>query len=161
MKFEHKSQILFPVIGMAGILFVSIFYFDFKICMPKIYTASQQNINNLIGQDKKDYVKKIIVRPFKVSQISSGDFEVVGEIKNSGNRILTKVGLIIYLLDKYGKPVAEKVFYPIETSEHSTIETVSPLKPNYSRKFRFRTNDNSSEWSKEVKGEIIVIEFEK
>ena len=85
---------------------------------------------------------------------------VFGEIKNMGDRTLTKLEVMIYCLDKGGHPIFEKRYYPILLSDSSYLtDKNKPLKPNYSQSFGCKMDDAPSEWSGEVEIAVIDMKF--
>lgn len=112
-------------------------------------------------KSKKDYFDKIEVRDI---QIDTGhifsNINVLGEIKNNGDKTLKEVEITIYCLDENDKAVYEKIQYPILDSEYSSINVRAPLKPNYSRKFDYNLDEAPSDWSKKVMIKVTNIEFQ-
>lgn len=111
-------------------------------------------------KEKQAYIDKVVIRSLKVAKAISGDLGVFGEIKNLGDRTLKEVEITIYFLDKNDKSIFEKIHRPVLVTEFSFSDN-DPLKPNYSRKFGYTTDDVPSEWAKKVKAKVTNIEFEK
>jgi len=108
----------------------------------------------------EDYKDKIMVSNVKISKTWSGDYGVFGEIKNTGNRTLDEVEITVYALDIEGISIYEKKFHPVLVTDFS-FNNEGPLKPNYSRKFGYKMDGVSSEWSKKVRVEVGEIRFQK
>lgn len=104
------------------------------------------------------YLNKIEVRNVHVGEGTLGETGVFGEIKNHGNKTLTKVQIIIYCLDENGLAVFEKTYHPVLITEWS-YGSDTPLRPNYSRKFGVKMDDAPSDWSGEVSVKVINLEF--
>lgn len=111
------------------------------------------------NQEKQAYVDKIKIMNLRVAKAVLDDWGVFGEIKNTGNRTLTEVEITIYYLDEYGNTIYEDTFHPVLISRWSSDN--KPLKPNYTEKFGYGTDDVPSEWSKKIKVYITNIEFEE
>ena len=109
------------------------------------------------NREKQAYVGKIKIMNLKVAKAVLADWGVFGELKNTGNRTLTKVEITIYYLDDYGNTIYEDTFYPVLVSNWSSDN--KPLKPNYTEKFGYNADDVPSEWSKQIKVYVTNIEF--
>jgi hypothetical protein len=105
------------------------------------------------------YRSKIIVKGVTVSPSTFGGKGVFGEIKNRGDRTLSKVEITIYYLDKNGNPIFEKSYDPILVSRFSFGDSNAPLKPGYSRKFGYRVDDAPSEGDGKVEVKVTTIAF--
>lgn len=115
--------------------------------------VSEQN------EEKQAYVDKVKIVNLRVAKAILDDWGVFGEIKNIGNRTLTEVEITIYYLDEYGNTIYEDTFHPVLISRWSSDN--KPLKPNYSEKFGYGTDDVPSEWSKKIEAYVTNIEFEE
>ena len=124
----------------------------------KIATEEDSTIPK--GDSKLGYLEKLEVRNIKISQDWSGNDGVFGDIKNHGDKTLTKVEITVYALDSNGMAVFEKTFNPVLVSSYS-FNNEGPLKPNYSRSFGYRMDGAPSEWAKKVDIKITDIEFEE
>ncbi len=111
------------------------------------------------NQEKQAYVDKVKIMNLKVAKTVFDKWGAFGEIKNAGNRTLTEVEITIYYLDEYGNTIYEKTFHPVLVSSWSSDS--KSLKPNYSEKFGYDTDDVPSEWSKKIKVYVTNIEFEE
>lgn len=109
---------------------------------------------------KKAYFDKIEVRNIHLGTDFLGAIGVFGELKNNGDRILKKVEITTYCLDKNDKIVFESSYHPVLVSEYSLMSDNSPLKPNYSRRFGYKLNDAPSDWSKKMKVAVTDVEFQ-
>lgn len=110
-------------------------------------------------KEKTAYFEKILVRRVHIGESILDETGVFGEIKNTGDRTLSKVEITIYCLDRNGKPIFEKTYHPVLVSEWSITDN-QPLKPNYSRKFGVKLDDAPSDWARKVKVEVTDVEFE-
>lgn len=86
------------------------------------------------------------------------------KIKNSGNRTLNEIKVLIRFLDSKGNAIAEEEYFPVLVSEYNFSGDNSPLRPNYiwqQEQGRFYTAKSvPSEWqSGKVTGKIVDIEF--
>ncbi len=111
------------------------------------------------NQEKQSYVDKVKIMNLRVAKAVLDDWGVFGEIKNTGNRTLTEVEITIHYLDEYGNTIYENAFHPVLISRWSSDN--KPLKPNYSEKFGYGTDDVPSEWSKKIEVSITNIEFQE
>ena len=96
------------------------------------------------------YLGKIIVKNVTVDHTTLGGKGVFGEVKNGGDRAVSKVEITIYCLDKNGSPIFEKSYHPVLVSSLSIGDSNTPLKPGYSRKFGVKIDDAPSEWNGKV-----------
>jgi len=126
--------------------------------LPKTSTREQTEIPQQ-DQEKMAYFEKVVVRNVHVGKSILDEIGVFGEVKNTGERILKKVEITIYCLDKNGKPIFEKTYHPVLVSEWSFGDN-EPLKPNYSRKFGVKLDDAPSDWAKKVQVKVTDIEFQ-
>lgn len=105
------------------------------------------------------YLDKMNVRDVFVEPMTLGRKGVVGELKNGGDRVVSDVEITIYCLDKNGRPIFEKLYHPVNTSDVSLTSSPLALKPGYSRRFEAIINDAPSEWSGKVEVKVTKIEF--
>ncbi len=107
------------------------------------------------------YIEKVLVRNVRVGKSVLDEAGAWGEVKNSGDRTLKKVDLVIYCLGADGKPVFEKTFSPVWVTEVSMPgDENEPLKPGYSRQFGVKLDDAPSDWSKRVEVKVTGVEFQ-
>jgi len=111
-------------------------------------------------KEKQAYIDKVKITRLEVAKAVLRGLGVFGEIKNLGNRSLKEVEITIYFLDKNGKPIFEETYHPVLVTEYSFGDRNKPLKPNYTRKFGYSTDDVPSDWAKKVQAKITDIEFE-
>ena len=105
------------------------------------------------------YLGKIIVKGVTVEPTALGDRGVFGEVKNEGDRAVSKVEITIYCLDKTGSPIFEKSYHPVHMSDLSFEDSNAPLNPGYSRKFGLRVEDAPSEWGGKVEVKVTKVLF--
>ncbi|MGC9454887.1 MAG: hypothetical protein ACP5HU_08465 [Phycisphaerae bacterium] len=106
------------------------------------------------------YLDKVELRNIEVADTALGDKGVFGEVKNVGNRTLSKVRIMVYCLDRNGSPVFEEDYYPVLVTDSDFFPSDDkPLKPNYSRKFGYGLDEAPSEWSGDVRVEVVEVEF--
>ncbi|TET68640.1 MAG: DUF2393 domain-containing protein [Candidatus Aminicenantes bacterium] len=110
-------------------------------------------------EQKQAYIDKVKILNLRVAETRFEGLGVFGEIKNTGDKTLTKVEITIYFLDKNEKPIYEKTYLPVLVTDFS-IGDSKPLRPNYSEKFGYKTDDAPSEWTQKVRAKITNIEFE-
>lgn len=67
------------------------------------------------------------------------------ELRNSGNRTVTKVEVTVYLLNASGQPIHEEKYYPIQAAGLFSVD--SPLRPGYMSKAGTLLSP-PSEWQK-------------
>ena len=103
---------------------------------------------------------KIQLRNISKGKSVLDEVGIFGEIKNTGNRTLQKVEVIIYCLGDSGERIYEKGYYPILVSDSSiSMDPDKPLKPNYSKKFGCKLDDAPEKWSGRVEVVIKDLEF--
>jgi len=105
------------------------------------------------------YLGKINVKGVTVAPSTFGGKGVFGEVKNGGDRAMSKVEITIYCLDKNGSPIFEKSYHPVLVSDLSFGDSNAPLKPGYSRKFGVMVDDAPSEWGGKVEVKVTKIAF--
>jgi hypothetical protein len=105
------------------------------------------------------YLSKVTVRGVEVSKTSLGGRGIFGEVKNTGDRTLSKVEITVFCLDKDGTRVFEKTYLPVLVTHFSLGGDNTPLKPGYSRKFGYKLDEAPSEWSGKVEVEVTRVEF--
>ncbi len=110
--------------------------------------------------EKRAYLDKVLLKDVHVADNVLNEKSVFGEVKNTGDRSLKEVKIMIYCLDRDGRAVFEKEYYPVLVSDRRfSTSNDKPLKPNYSEKFGYRLDDAPSEWSGKVRVEVVDIEF--
>ena len=125
-----------------------------------------------LTEAKKNYIKnnlKLFEVEAKYVSVWGGSEDTPGvkfSIKNLGNKTLSKIRVVVYFLDKNGKPFAEDDYLPVlEGSISGISSSFSSLKPNYTFRMddsTFYTKDNlGDEWSGKIKIEISYIEFDE
>src|SRR5437773_3395905 len=105
------------------------------------------------------YLGKIIVKGVTVEPSALGGRGVFGEVKNGGDRAVSKVEITIYCLDKNGSSIFEKSFQPVLMSDLPFGDSNAPLHPGYSRKFGLRVEDAPSEWGDRVEVKVTKVLF--
>lgn len=105
----------------------------------------------------REYLSKIAVRNIEVRDLC-GDkrlYEIHAEVKNLGDKNITRVVLEMKGLDAKGKPVFDKRSYPVGA------DTSEVLKPNYSIRFTETVVDPPSDWAEKVSFEVVDIILEE
>jgi hypothetical protein len=116
-------------------------------------------ILNTSGSEELAYVNNISVSNVAVQTILDHS-TLSGELKNNGNRTLDEVEITVFFLDKEDNPVAEKTYSPVHVSQSNfTMESNSPLKPQYSKKFECQTDEAPSDWAEQVTIKIRRVKF--
>jgi hypothetical protein len=111
---------------------------------------------------KKAYLPNIELRDVQKGESTLGEAGVFGEVKNTGQRILTKIEVVIYCLDEEGRRVFEKHYSPLLVTQSSfSMDPDTPLKPNYTENFGCKMDDAPSDWSGKVRIAIYDIAFGK
>ncbi len=80
---------------------------------------------------------------------------VYGTLKNSGNKLIIKLKINVYYLDKNGKCTAEGSVWPILGAKGKP----DSLKPNSSKDFQVLITSVSPEWSRRIKAKVADIEL--
>ncbi len=99
----------------------------------------------------EQYKDKVEIRNVQVAEGRYGGKGVFGEVKNNGDVALTRVGIIIYLLDKSGNAVHEMTYHPVFVTKKSFGEDEIPLKPNYTRQFGYKADSAPNDWAEKVR----------
>jgi hypothetical protein len=111
--------------------------------------------------EKQNYLQLVKVNKVEVGRTVLEEPGVFGEVKNTGDRTLTRVEITIYFLDKQGQPVFEKQFLAVIVGGGSFMRDDKPLKPGYSQKFGVKADDAPSEWAKTVTVKVTDVDFEQ
>jgi len=111
--------------------------------------------------EKQNYLQFIKVNKVEVGQTVLQEPGVFGEVKNTGDRTLTKVEITIYFLDKQGQSVFEKQFPAVIVGSGSFMRDDKPLKPGYSQKFGVKADDAPSDWARTVTVKVTAVDFEQ
>lgn len=116
-------------------------------------------------EEKQAYISKIVLKDFKVSegeQYGEVVQGVFGTIVNNGDKILKKVEITVYFLDKSGTVIGEENFHPVLVNRNSFGGSNKPLKPNYVKDFGYSVEDYApSSWANKAKAKITDIEFDE
>lgn len=104
--------------------------------------------------EKMNYMENIQITEFIATRIDTYSDKnkpaVRISLKNTGNRSLDKVKVIVYFQDKADNTIFEEDFYPVLVSEYSFSGDNKPLKPGYIKemeKGKYYTIDSQlSEW---------------
>jgi hypothetical protein len=111
--------------------------------------------------EKSAYIPKIAISKVEVGKSILDEVGVFGELKNTGDRTLSRVEITIYFLDKAGQPIYEKNYSAVLVSDYAYGDQGKPLKPGYSQKFGVKADDAPSEWDRKVNVKVTDIEFAK
>jgi len=171
----HKG---FAGLGVIWLLFHIYFFFfssanslgnptkpnDFGFNSP-IATPSQSKASGTSGTESSTmtfeemaYLSKVSVSNVQVAETIMGGLGIFGELKNNGDKVLSKVEIKVEFLDSAGKVVMEETFLPVLTS---SWRDNSPLKPNFGRKFGgYDTDDAPSDWAKKVNVSVSQVKFD-
>lgn len=105
------------------------------------------------------YFAKLPLSKVKVEPYDGyfADHQLVGTLKNTGDRTLLRVTLAIYYLNAKGQPIFEESYSPITASDADDQDEL--LKPGYVKEFSHGISDVPSEWAGKVKVEISKLEF--
>jgi hypothetical protein len=115
----------------------------------------------LTDPEKQNYLQFIQVNKVEVGRTILEEPGIFGEVKNTGNRTLTRVEITIYFLNKQGQPVFEKQFPAVLAGSGTFGRDDKPLKPGYSQKFGVKAEDAPSEWAKAVTVKVTDVDFEQ
>lgn len=111
------------------------------------------------------YFPSVEISGFKASKGKTyGDEDaafVEGEVKNRGDRTLSQVEVTFVFLDASGKPVHEETYHPVLVTQLGFGRDNTPLKPNYSRRFKAGFKNPPSEWAGKMEAKITTVEFSK
>lgn len=177
----------YQILGAAGLVSFAVIlvaaYVPLGTSLPSSLTRRQNNggLANILGNqnaagatgqiaskpsaatdpEKQNYLQFIKVNKVEVGQTVLQEPGVFGEVKNTGNRTLTRVDITIYFLDKQGQPVFEKQFPAVIVGSSSFMREDKPLKPGYSQKFGVKADDAPSEWARAVTVKVTDVDFEQ
>ena len=160
---KKKNIGLHSMLILLGLIFVGLIFFNIhggKENIPK----NQTQKNDVITKEKMEYYGKIIIRDISAGKKEYLGNVVSGEIKNTGEKTLKEIEIMIYFLDKDGRAVYEEKYYPVSVRSAGTwplreAGQYEPLKPNYSTKFLKSETYPPSDWSGKVDIKISNIEF--
>lgn len=120
--------------------------------------------------EKMNYLEKIDITEFQAKRIHTylkkGIPAVRISLKNTGDRSLDKVKVVVYFKDKDDNTIYEEDFHPVLVSRYSFSGDNKPLKPGYVKemeKDKYYTLESAlSDW-KEGKAiaKVVDIEFSK
>jgi len=108
--------------------------------------------------ERQAYLSNIELRDVRVGRSVLDEPGVFGEVKNTGDRTLSKVTIVVYCLGGDGRPVYEKTFSPVLVTD-SPFNDAEPLKPNYAEKFGYSLEDAPSDWSGRVTAKVTNVAF--
>lgn len=120
--------------------------------------------------EKIGYLDKVEITEFVAKRIdtySKKDVPAVRiSLKNTGDRSLDKVKVVVYFKDKNGDVIFEEDFHPVLVSSYSFGRDNKPLKPGYIKemeKERYYTLESPlSEWEAgKATAKVVDIEFTK
>jgi hypothetical protein len=150
--------ILVLVGGMVWSLLVSVLLSGVIGSRSSSPASSQTSLATTLSSESGAYLSKVEVVGVQVSDVSTGK-AVSGEVKNKGDRSLSRVDVTVYCLGSDGKPMFETTHYPVLVSSLSLGNDSAPLKPGYGRKFRYILDDVPSGWSGDVNVKVTAVEF--
>lgn len=160
------KKLLRPLLTVAGILVAGILIYSGVSYVLNRGPSLNVRIDELSDELKRDpakadYVKKYI----SLTDIGSLDETdpnstaikkyVYGTIKNTGMRLVVKLKVTVYYLNKDGKCIAEGSMWPIlgNKAKHDS------LKQGASKDFKLEVMNISTEWSRRIKAKVSDIEF--
>ncbi len=120
-----------------------------------------------VFQEKQAYVSNVVLYDFEARYYESySDKDVPGvtfKLKNTGDRTLSKVAVIVYFRDASDVTIAEENLHPVWITEYSSSDE-KPLKPNYiwqlERGRFYEASSVPSEWKEgAASAKIVDIEF--
>lgn len=137
-------------------------------------TAREKRQGELL-EEYEEYLPKLLVQNVRVEKASPdlSGYRVTGEVKNTGDRSVWGVALVLHGLDAEDHPLFETSFYlcPSDQDMPSLAKLIAkPLKPNYSVAFGLSSNpmlgvaetlpaSPPSEWTREVRIEVVGFRF--
>ena len=122
--------------------------------------SGSSTASSAVSPEQTAYLSKILVRDVRVGNSALGETGVFGEVKNTGDRTLTKLEITIYCLGPDGKPVFEKTYPPVFVTDAPFSNDNQPLRPGYSRQFGVKMDDAPSDWTKKVNIKVTKVEFQ-
>jgi hypothetical protein len=177
----------YQILGAAGLIFFAVImvaaYVPLGTSLPSSLAQKRNDsaLGNIFGNantaseagqnaskpsastdpEKQNYLQFIQVNKVEVGRTILEEPGVFGEVKNTGNRTLTRVEITIYFLNKQGQPVFEKQFPAVLAGSGTFGRDDKPLKPGYSQKFGVKAEDAPSEWAKAVTVKVTDVDFEQ
>ena len=107
------------------------------------------------------YAPKVELRDIQLGKSRSGDPSLTCEVKNLGDRTVSKLRVTVYFLDTVGKPVHEDYRLPVWVGGQAfSGDSHSPLKPNYSRKLLAYFKDVPSDWAGQIDAKVTELVLE-
>lgn len=151
------AVIIIPIIGisMCGYTATKIAEFSEN---AENHGKTEAQKQATIEPEKLAYMSKVKLTGIRISETVLGDKGVFGEVKNTGDKPLKEVEIIIYGLDRSGKRVFEEKHSPVYTGGWLSDDD-DILRPNYSEKFGYKLDNMPSTWSGKVDVKITDIEF--
>lgn len=116
--------------------------------------------------EKMEYIDKVKITEFLATRIDTYSKKAAPAVrislKNSGDRSLDKVKVVVYFQDKDGNTIFEEDYHPVLVSKYSFSGDNKPLKPGYvneMEKDKYYTLDSAlSDW-KEGKAVAKVVDI--
>jgi hypothetical protein len=129
-----------------------------KVQTPTAPAATSESKPDNPPPETLVYLSRVSLVGIRVGDSLTGK-GVFGEVKNNGDRALSKIEVTIYCLGRDKKPVFEKTYTPVLVGPFSFGDEAQPLKPGYSRKFGVRLDDAPSDWGGEVDVKVTAVTF--
>ena len=108
---------------------------------PATATSVEQYRNNVVIEDLKLFEGRTL---FGLGEPVTG---LSGRVRNTGDRTLQTVRIIVYFLDDQGDAIGEQEFIPVLYREgRISLEPNVPLRPNYVEDFSYSLEDAPSTW---------------
>jgi hypothetical protein len=159
-------RLLPPILAVMGIFIAVILIYFGAAYILKGGSALNIKVNGLSDElkgdpVKADYVKKFIVLT-DVGSLDEADPNstgikkyIYGTVKNTGTRLVIKLRVTVYYLDRNGKCVAEGSIWPVlgNKTKHDS------LKPSAFKDFKLEVTNTNPEWSRRIKAKVSDIEF--
>lgn len=120
--------------------------------------------------EKMNYMDKVEITEFLAKRIDTYLKKEIPAVrislKNTGDRSLDKVKVIVYFKDKAGNTIFEEDFHPVLVSKYSFSDDNKPLKPGYVKemeKDKYYTLESAlSDWQEgKAIAKVVDIEFTK
>ncbi len=149
----------------------------FELEMVIFQDGTRESFSRELESDRKDladatadeaaeqYRGNVAIEDLRLTQNRSffGDSisSLAGRVRNTGDKTLQRVRIIVYFLDDQGDAIGEKEFIPVFYRDGQiSLNPDVPLRPNYVKDFSYSLEDAPSTWrGLGYRVELVSIEF--
>lgn len=167
-KSAKKMTVFLVLISLIGVIAAVLLITALIAYVPKIISHNSYNkkFNELSAELKRDTAKANYVK-YYVTVTDDGTLDetdsrsastikyVYGTVNNAGNKLIIRLQLSVYYLDKNSRIVAEGSMWPIS----GTKGNPNSIKPKSSKDFKLPISFVNPEWAGRIKTKVSDIEF--